>query len=283
MKKYLTFFSPAKVNFFFKVLHKRDDGYHEIASIYQAINLGDIFDIRLSKRDVFRCNDPDLSFDSSNLIYKALELFRKKTALSFQVDIILKKNIPKKAGLGGGSSNAATILFAINELLNRPLSEEDLIELGKEIGSDVCFFFSSGSAYCTGRGEIFENIPLEKREMFIAFPSFGLSTPEVFKNLELSKIEKRDLQEVLTSFLKGNFQFFNDLESSAFSIEKKMNSFKTDLLEMGFKEVVMTGSGSAFICFGKPSKDLKKKEISLYQVESIQRNSPSWYPLFFSK
>lgn len=151
-------FSPAKINLFFRVLKKRDDGYHEIASLYQAIDLGDTLNITLNECDELSCSDPSLQTDESNLVLKAAALFRKKTALALYIKVHLHKQIPIQAGLGGGSSNAATTLWALNKLANCPASFQDLALWSCELGSDVAFFFSKGAAYCTGRGELFSSL-----------------------------------------------------------------------------------------------------------------------------
>jgi 4-diphosphocytidyl-2-C-methyl-D-erythritol kinase len=101
----ITLFSPAKVNLFFKILGKRTDGYHEVASLNQAINLGDEITLARSLQDTFTCSDPNIPLDHTNLVLKALTLFREKTAFNFPVSIHLEKKIPIQAGLGGGSSN----------------------------------------------------------------------------------------------------------------------------------------------------------------------------------
>src|SRR3990167_2918479 len=112
-------FSPGKINLFFRVLAKRSDGFHQIASLYQAIDLFDILTIERAELDSFTCTDPKLSCDHSNLISKALTLFRTHFSLDFGIRVHLEKRIPMEAGLGGGSSNAATLLWGVNELANR--------------------------------------------------------------------------------------------------------------------------------------------------------------------
>jgi 4-diphosphocytidyl-2-C-methyl-D-erythritol kinase len=283
LKNNIKLFSPAKINLFFKVLSKRKDGYHEIASLYQAINLGDIFQIRLSNEDKFTCEGLALNFDDSNLIYNALQAYRKAVDKSFCVEIALKKNIPVQAGLGGGSSNAATTLFGLNKLLGDLLPLDELITIGKKISSDVCFFFSSGSAFCTGRGEIFDEIPYKNISLYLAFPSFGVSTPKVYQNLNLNLLKTTDYKRVLDLFEKGDYlQLFNDLETAAFTIEPRLSLIKRRLEAMGFDKVVMTGSGSCFLCFGTRFK-IEREDIRFYKIENIQRNSNSWYPYFLSK
>ncbi|NGX63602.1 MAG: 4-diphosphocytidyl-2-C-methyl-D-erythritol kinase, partial [Candidatus Anoxychlamydiales bacterium] len=159
----LTFYSPAKVNLFFKILSKKQDGYHDIFSLNQAISLFDVLYFKKAKKDIFFCyNNKDLKFDETNLIIKALNLFRDKTKIKDSVEIYLKKNIPIEAGLGGGSSNAATTLFALNELFQKPLTILELIELSKNIGADAPFFFSKGSCFCKNIGDIFEDFNLNE-------------------------------------------------------------------------------------------------------------------------
>jgi 4-diphosphocytidyl-2-C-methyl-D-erythritol kinase len=137
----MRFFSPAKLNLFFRVLYKREDQYHEIASLFQAVSLGDFLSIEMSEEDVLSCNDLSLLCDRSNLIMKALDLFRKKTGIKIAVKVHLEKNIPLQSGLGGGSSNAATTLWGLNELCGRPASLRQLQNWSSEIGSDIPFFF----------------------------------------------------------------------------------------------------------------------------------------------
>lgn len=155
----LTLISPAKVNLFLRVLGKRPDGYHELASLFQAIDLADTLHFTLSKHDHLTCTDPAIPLDNTNLIWKTVHLFRRKTNHQFPIHIHLEKNIPIQAGLGGGSSNAATTLWALNELLNTHIPSETLTAWAGEIGSDVPFFLSTGTAYCTGRGEIVKSLP----------------------------------------------------------------------------------------------------------------------------
>lgn len=130
--------SPAKINTILKVLGKRQDGYHEIFSIMQAVSFFDTITIKLAAKDTFTCSDATLRMDGANLVVKAVELFRKTTNIDQPLSIHLEKRIPQGAGLGGGSSNAATTLFGLDELFKTQL---DLLSLGACLGSDVPFFF----------------------------------------------------------------------------------------------------------------------------------------------
>ncbi|OGN61827.1 MAG: 4-(cytidine 5'-diphospho)-2-C-methyl-D-erythritol kinase [Chlamydiae bacterium RIFCSPHIGHO2_12_FULL_27_8] len=271
MKRYL---SPAKVNIFFKVLNKREDGFHNIYSLYQAVSLFDEISFEISKKDSFFSSDPSLNFED-NLIKKAIFLFREKTKILNPLKINLKKNIPIQAGLGGGSSNAATTLFALNEIFNFPLSEKELFELSKNIGSDTFFFFSNGSALCSKRGEEFENFKFLNLEFYIFKPFFGMDTKSVFTNLNLNNLKSIDIHEVRENLKNDKISIFNDLEASAFSLNPELLKIKNLLLE-NFDTVSMSGSGSSFICFNKKSKKVLENFLQ-YKVFTIQRKEKSWY------
>lgn len=273
------YFSPAKVNLFFRVLGKRGDGYHEIASLYQAIDLGDELKVELTQeRDILVCQNSQLPCDSSNLILKASALFRARTHLPIYAKFSLLKTIPIEAGLGGGSSNAATTLWALNELCDHPATIEELKSWGQELGSDVPFFLSQGTAYCTGRGEILEEIEkissLEK--MWIVKPSYGLSTPKVYQTCAACLFEPRSPKEALAGFRRGSPQFFNDLEIPAFKLIPELQKLKEQLRVQGFRTVTMTGSGTAFVCVGDIEPE-NIPEVSCYPVSWMRRERNTWY------
>ncbi|KAF3362119.1 4-diphosphocytidyl-2-C-methyl-D-erythritol kinase [Chlamydiales bacterium STE3] len=271
----LIFRSPAKVNLFLSVLSKRSDGYHELASLFQAIDLFDALHFEFDLEDRFSCSDSSLPTDGSNLVIRALHLFRKKTNLNFPVKIHLEKKIPSEAGLGGGSSNAATTLFALNEMAHRPATILQLQSWSAEIGSDISFFFSEGTAYCTGRGEIVHNLePIHLPQMTIVKPQIGLATPKVFRYLNLKNLPQRNLGISLEGFYSANPHFFNDLEAAALLAEPKLSLFKSALIESGFSDVHLTGSGTAFFCFGKGKPPPDTFSVS---ARSIRRVSNHWY------
>src|SRR5437016_5240820 len=130
----LTLISPAKINLNLRIVGKRPDGYHELSSVFQAIDLCDVLTFEKSEKDKFTCNISTLPNDKKNLVLKALDLFRSKTGLNFCLKIHLDKHIPIEAGLGGGSSNAATTLWACNQLTGQTVSLERLQEWSAEIG-----------------------------------------------------------------------------------------------------------------------------------------------------
>ena len=179
-----------------------------------------------------------------------------------------------QAGLGGGSSNAATALWALNQWTGEPATIEELRNIGSKIGSDVAFFFSSGTAYCTGRGEILEPFPDLSIDGYLAKPGFGLSTPLVYRETRVDELPDIDPKIARDSFLTAAPQFFNDLEKAAFRIEPRLIQFKEQLLSLGFQTVSMTGSGTAFFCLkGAP----KSAIIHFIPFCSLNRPLNAWY------
>lgn len=278
----LTLRSPAKINLFLRILSKRVDGYHSLASLFQAIDLADeiTFTPSHTSRDHLTCTDPSIPTDPKNLILKAAHLFRRKTGFKQYFNIHLSKKIPAEAGLGGGSSNAATTLWACNQLSGSPATIENLLTWSSEIGSDIPFFLSEGTAYCTGRGEIVQNLsPLQlpsERKMWIIKPAFGCATKDVYANLKLVSLPPRDVEEELKSSLAGNPAYFNDLEEAAFTVNPALKNFKQELLSSGFETVLLSGSGSSFFCIGKNAPPTLAN-TKAFQVNFTSRKQNSWY------
>lgn len=274
----LKLISPAKINPFLRIIRKREDGFHELASLFQAVDLVDILSFQQASSDLFTCSNPDLPVDCNNLVVKAVNLFRSRSGINFPLHIHLEKHIPVEAGLGGGSSNAATALYALNQLSNKPYTDTELAAMGAELGSDISFFFSSGIAYCTGRGEIVEDVDLPPNSYTLCKPFFGSSTPAVYKALKLNACSDADPKQLLGSFQNDIPHFVNDLEAAAFAVNPALEAFKKMLLASGFETVLMSGSGSTFICKGVekiavPSDFMRK-------VHVLKRNNHGWYSLF---
>jgi 4-diphosphocytidyl-2-C-methyl-D-erythritol kinase len=269
----MNYFSPAKINLFFRVLRKRSDGYHEIASLIQAIDLFDVLSVEDHPHDQLTCSDSALPCDETNLVMKALKLFREHYEFS-SVHIHLEKRVPMQSGLGGGSSNAATILWALNEKIGCRATLNELALMGARLGSDVPFFFSLGSAYCTGRGEIVEPFSISSITGYLAKPSFGLSTPLVYRETRVNELANNDPIRARDSFLSSHPHYFNDLEPAAFRNESRLSHFKQRLLSCRFSDVTMTGSGSAFFCIN--GQDLCP-DIQFIRFGSVMRSPTSWY------
>ncbi|KAF8060510.1 hypothetical protein HT031_004686 [Scenedesmus sp. PABB004] len=260
----LALFSPSKLNLFLRVVRRRDDGYHDLASLFHVIDLGDNMTFRVlppgAAADVLVCSDPTIPHDDSNLVIKALKLFRAKTGRAECFEVTLDKRVPHGAGLGGGSGNAATTLYAANALTGRPASNAELLEWSGAIGSDISVFFSTGAAYCTGRGEVVEDVapplPLDTRLLLVK-PPVGLSTPAIFKALDLGRRSDADPRALLAGMAAAGRAdpalVVNDLEQPAFDSLPALAALKARLAEeVGgrFDSVFMTGSGSTIVCVG---------------------------------
>ncbi len=268
-------FSPAKVNLFLRVVGRREDGYHNLASLFQAIDLCDTLEFELASSDQLLCDYPHIPKDSSNLVWRAANLFRKKSALDFKIKVTLQKRIPKEAGLGGGSSNAATTLWALNQLFDTPFSEDELRSFAAEIGSDIPFFFSSGRAYCTGRGECVRSLPYQASHVgLIVKPEVGLSTAEVFSRLSILECSSKDPEELLSTFCSGGSDYLNDLEKPAFAMVPILKDLKERLLQAGCHSVILTGSGTAFFC---ESVLPLPSSFAAIPVNFLHREPHSWY------
>ncbi|KAG1672048.1 hypothetical protein FOA52_008924 [Chlamydomonas sp. UWO 241] len=285
-------FSPSKINLFLRIVRKREDGYHDLASLFHVIDLGDDMTFEVLPEDAtvdaLKCSDPTIPSDGRNLVIKALELFRRKTGVSTFFEIGLEKKVPHGAGLGGGSGNAATTLWAANELSGRPASNAQLLEWSGEIGSDISVFFSNGAAYCTGRGEVVEDVapPLPlSTELLLVKPPVGLSTPMIFKSLNLDARSTTDPRELLAKLSSGQTMpqslAVNDLEQPAFDNLPELFALKMQLQTCGapFSAVFMTGSGSTLVCVGSDvaPEMLADKDLFVSPARLIVRKPGQWY------
>lgn len=208
--------------------------------------------------------------------------------VSTKFDVNLKKIVPHGAGLGGGSGNAATALWAANELSGRPASNSDLLEWSAEIGSDISVFFSEGAAYCTGRGEIVENVepPINlDTPMLLVKPPIGLSTPQIFKALDLERRSTVDPLELLSGMQASGAisqsLCVNDLEQPAFDTLPELLALKQRLLDTGlYESVFMTGSGSTIVCVGSdetPGFVTDDSTLFCSPTRLITRGKSGWY------
>ncbi|KAK9844076.1 hypothetical protein WJX81_003893 [Elliptochloris bilobata] len=254
-------FSPSKINLFLRVMRRREDGYHDLASLFHVIDLGDTVDfVPLSPdaaHDELTCNMEGVPTDESNLVIKALNLFRRRTGAQQYFRVHLHKVVPHGAGLGGGSANAATALWAANEAAGRPATNAQLLDWAGEIGSDISVFFSQGAAYCTGRGEVVEDVapPLPlATPLLLVKPLQGLATPAVFRALDLAGRSTADPRGLLAALAAGRSvseACVNDLEAPAFAVMPELAELKERLAGEGlFDAVFMTGSGSTIVCVG---------------------------------
>ncbi|SMP11990.1 4-diphosphocytidyl-2-C-methyl-D-erythritol kinase [Desulfurobacterium pacificum] len=263
--------SPAKINLSLWIKGKRKDGYHELITVMHTINLYDVLYFLPSDRlELHIEGNQTLPLGSSNLIIKACRLFREKTGINPKVKIKLEKNIPIGAGLGGGSSNAANTLKALNTLYGNPLSKEELFELAENLGSDVPFFIRGGLAIAWGRGEKLKFYSPANFKILLIYPYFSCSTAEVYQKLLQIKreISVEDAERLIISpLINGNFEelkenLVNDLEKSESDCVKKVLKIKEELKELGIEKSLMSGSGSCVFSIdtGDLNTDLLKNK-----------------------
>ena len=247
----LTLKSPAKINLFLEVLKKRDDGYHEILSLIQAVDLCD--ELVLQKKEtgvVISCDYPDCPTDESNLAFKAASMLLEEETTKEGVSIHIKKKIPISAGLGGGSSNAAATLKGINRLFELELPDKKLHDLASRIGSDVPFFLYSGQALVKGRGEKIKPINIMYRDYWLVLvcPGFEVSTRWAYQNVKISLTKERkeiNLENLENGsvFFKALRSFRNDLEEVVSKRYPVVQKIKEILENSGALKSSMSGSG----------------------------------------
>jgi 4-diphosphocytidyl-2-C-methyl-D-erythritol kinase len=250
-------FAPAKINLSLKILGRRGDGFHEIETLMAPISLCD--EMRIDKGDAkegieFHCNDPSVPSGENNLAVRAAKAFFAATKIQPAVSIGLKKKIPHGAGLGGGSSDAASALLALNELFKTKLPREALAKMAETIGSDVPFFIFQSAAICKGRGERVMPVKLKQRlSILLLKPAFAVSTAWAYSRWQ----DSREIPRVCYATQEFAGQtFVNDLERPVFEKFVFLAQLKMWLLkqpEVG--AALMSGSGSTVFAVLRGGQD----------------------------
>jgi len=248
-------FAPAKINLSLKILGRRDDDFHEIETLIVPISLSDEMKIEKNEGGIeFRCDDPFVPLSDDNLVIQAAKSFFVATELEPAVSIELKKKIPLGAGLGGGSSDAASTLLALNHLFEANLTHDELAELGATAGSDVPFFVFESPAICRGRGEVVTPIQLPERlSILLLKPAFVVPTQLAYSRWQDSR-EIPDVPYAAQQF--ADQTFINDLEHPVFEKFVFLARLKIWLLkqpEVG--AALMSGSGSTVFAVIRPNAD----------------------------
>lgn len=274
----ITVTAPAKINLFLEVLGKRPDGYHELETVMQEIDLADTLTLETTGGGMeLTCSEPGVPCDESNLVWKAVRLFQEETGVRGGVKAHLVKRIPVAAGLGGGSSDAAAALKGLNILHAKGLSDATLMGMAAQIGSDVPFFIKGGTALCRGRGEAVTPLAVRHRFWYVLlYPDIKVSTAEVYNNLRIDlTTEKKDANLTYKALLSDSgkrlsLSLFNRLEEVALRLYPELQGFK-DLLESNLSDGVMiSGSGSAI--FGHcENKDKGEKVRGKLQEQGVEK------------
>ncbi len=240
----------AKINLTLSVLGKREDGYHALASVMQAISLKDTLRIQATDDDQITCavDMPSLRNDD-NLAVRAARLLREEGYLAHGVALELHKEIPAQGGLGGGSSDAAAVLIALNQLCALGLSQARLEELAAQLGSDVPFFIHGGAALIEGRGEVVTPLPnCEPLWLLIAHPPVSISTAAVFQSVTPAEYGDTHDTDIVVEAIRGGSQLplerlSNTLEPLVMRNWPEVAATRNDLLHAGAPIVRMSGSG----------------------------------------
>ena len=266
--------TPAKINLGLEVLGIREDGFHNIASIMQTISLYDYLTFTITPSDsleiVLSGERQDIPYDKNNIIYKAIDLFYTSVSglTPCKINVGIEKNIPVQAGLGGGSSNAAGALWALNKLLNTNLPENKMDELCARLGSDVNVCYHGGTCYAESRGEKVTRInSVYKSGVSVIKPlNFGITARDgylMFDTLNLPSKEPAkvfELKKALTAGVDITDLIYNDLEIVPL---KKFDILKT--IKKAYPSAMMTGSGSAFfILDAAPQINLPENRYQIF-------------------
>jgi 4-diphosphocytidyl-2-C-methyl-D-erythritol kinase len=263
--KELTIRTPAKINIGLNIISKREDGYHNLETIFYPINLYDELTIREDGKFTLITTNSQLKGEQNNTIIKAKELIEELTGIEIKGSITLNKRIPIGAGMGGGSSDGAAALIIFNKYYDLKLSQEDLLSIALKIGSDAPFFIDPITKFASSRGEIFESIGLIlNKPILIVNPGIHISTSWAFSNIT-PKIPKLRLKEIdfkehnTLSNLKNII--INDFEPVVFESFPEIRDIKDNMYDLGAEFSLMTGSGSTV--FGIFPDIISAQEASL--------------------
>lgn len=241
----------AKINLVLDVLRKREDGYHEVAMVMQAVDLSDTIHLKESERNWITTNNRHIPMNMNNLAMRAVTLMQREFPGQVpKIEVDLEKHIPVAAGMAGGSTDCAGVMLGINQMCNLGLTQKELELLAAQLGSDIPFCIGGPTALATGRGELIEPLPeCPELHLVVVKPPFGVSTPKVYGNLRVDEItEHPDVQACIHGLqMKDTKQILNSmgnvLEKSTFELQPKVKLIKDGMCVHGAQHVLMSGSG----------------------------------------
>ncbi|MDR1511276.1 MAG: 4-(cytidine 5'-diphospho)-2-C-methyl-D-erythritol kinase [Endomicrobium sp.] len=266
MKLYLK--APAKINFFLEVKNKRTDGYHNLKSVMQTVSLYDELFFELTDSEILlECKNEHLPTNKENIVYKVAQIVKNHYDINEGVRIHLKKKIPIKAGLGGGSSDAASTFKALVKLWNIKTSKDKLEKIAVKLGADIPFFFTAGTALCEGVGEIITPLKnVKKLNIVLVNPGFGLSSKDVYKKIKFPLTNQVEINRIISSINNGSFDSkkafnycFNRLEEFVLPNYPGIARIKNVLNGIGCVSL-MTGSGTTVFGIYDNSEEVKTTE-----------------------
>lgn len=262
--------SYAKINLGLEVLRKREDGYHDIRTLFQSVNFYDILEFRNIRSDDIILEGDDLSipWDERNLVFRAAALLKERRDLGRGVRIQIVKNVPAGKGLGGGSSNAAMTLYALNEMWGLCLDKEDLMALAREVGADVPYFLEGGLCLGEGRGNELTALPdMARLPCVLILPSFSIMTASIYQRFPISLTSNPKESKIIRFLERREFDLLeNDLEETVFHLYPQLKAIKSLFQSEGAEVSLVSGTGSAV--FGLFSDLEEAKRIQREQKEN---------------
>ena len=263
----LTLRSPAKLNLYLNVLRKRPDGYHDIETLFERIDLADTIRLRkIPKGVLLTTSHPSLPTDGRNLVVRAAELFFKKLNRPGGVKIHLTKRIPIAAGMGGGSSNAATTLLGLNHLYKSPFPKKSLFQMGRRLGADVPFFLlQKRFAWGKKRGDSLTPIPSRMKILhLVVTPRVMVSTQAVYQGLRIALTKRASGVKIFQHLLREDDlsglieKCYNVLEASVTVKRPSIHTVRKTLEFLGLQGVTLSGSGPTFFGFPRTLPEAKR-------------------------
>ena len=256
--------APAKLNLHLQVLEKREDGFHELSSLFTLIDLYDSLVLRERKKNIELLESLPIE---NNIVVSAAKLLKDYSGTDKGVSIELRKSIPCQKGLGGGSSDAAAALIGLTKLWQLNLSKKELFDIGVQLGSDVPFFLFGETAWVLGRGEILNKYPYSEKYYLLYFPERGISTADAFKEVTTN------CEAELTAENYISEKAFNSFEGWIRSTYPDIDKIFKDLASIGIPRLSGTGS-TVFVEFNtlKEAQEAKEKFPQLLLVKSLDRS-----------
>jgi 4-diphosphocytidyl-2-C-methyl-D-erythritol kinase len=256
----------AKINLALDVIGKREDRYHDLHMVMTTVDLFDRLSFEKLQNDEIKlsCDKPYVPLDERNFVHKAIQLIKTKYQIKEGVSVNIQKHIPVSAGLAGGSSDAAAAIRAMNQLFNLNMSLEDMIEIGKAVGSDVPFCIYNKTAIAEGRGEILTPLPKPPKCWVVLIkPHFGVSTKEVFQNVVMDKIHHPNVSEVISAVKTSNYKKLiesvgNSLEDVTFELYPEVEELKKQIQRLNPDVTLMSGSGPTIFALALKERNAKR-------------------------
>ena len=282
-------YSYAKINLFLNIVSKRQNGYHDIQSVMQTVNIKDIIEIKYTDKGIsISCDDESIPVDSSNSVWKAASIIMERYGIEGGVSIDIKKTIPSGAGLAGGSGNAAAVIIGMNNLFTLEMTDDEMAEIAVKIGADVPYCLIGGTCIAEGIGEVLKRInDFTWDNILIVKPEISISTAGVYGKVEKQMYNRYEMSGIVKKISEMEFEKAlsftgNILEDVVEEIHPEIRDIKNEMKSFNALLSMMTGSGSAVVGFFKNEKDLErcaealeKKYDKIYKTNTVRKGVES--------